>query len=75
MGTEFALLLATEGVTLDEDCHCQEFLQKMNRWGPDGCDEHFRMIIEFWDFELKRQKKTVSQPITALVSAAIRRAT
>jgi len=73
-GAEFELLLATHGITLPEDCHCRQFLQKMNAWGPDGCDERFRFIVEFWDFEFKRQQLAIDASLDELVQTAIDKA-
>lgn len=54
------------GAQPDRDCGCNDMIQKMNVWGPDGCREHRQEIID----KLMEQKTRLSVWLRAAISVA-----
>lgn len=55
-GTNLAILLQQCGIHVKTGCGCEEWINKMNTWGPQGCYEHRQEIVD----RLKDRAKTVS---------------
>lgn len=66
-GTNLAMLLKRCGVPVKENCGCEEWIAKMNDWGPQGCYEHRQEIID----RLKQQASQLSSSQTVLQNMAM----
>lgn len=58
-GTNLAILLQKCGITVNTGCGCEEWINKMNNWGVDGCYANRREIVERLSEQAK--KLTTSQ--------------
>ena len=45
-GTELKKLLGKIGIVERNGCKCRDMAVKMDRWGPDGCEQHMDKILE-----------------------------
>jgi len=86
-GTHLKIMIYQLGAYRPDGCNCPEWVTKMNAWGPAGCREHLREIIEHlqearskidWDklFEMLKKALALGLPVTikGLIREAIRRA-
>jgi len=40
------LLRSRFGISCIHSCGCQEWIKRMNHWGPEGCREHLESIVD-----------------------------
>ena len=40
VGDELAKLIPDWAVQFEGQCKCKDMQEKMNKWGPDGCEKH-----------------------------------
>ena len=45
VGDELAKLIPDWAVQFKGKCKCKDMQEKMNLWGPDGCEEHRDFIV------------------------------
>lgn len=67
-GDNLAMLLTACGVPSMPGCDCEEWVAKMNSWGPDGCREHRQELIDMLSEKAFRlsAKKIVSSFVRAI---------
>lgn len=46
VGTELHRIFSALGIAKSDGCNCDEWIAKMNAWGPDGCEDHRDEILE-----------------------------
>lgn len=44
-GTQLAKLIPDWAVQFKDGCGCKDMQIKMDRWGPDGCEDRFDTIV------------------------------
>lgn len=79
-----ALILRFTGQDFLPGCGCQDMMERMEEWGPDGCREHLKEIVDKMESEGKKRgwknKLLASVPIVSrmamktMVLYAIRKA-
>jgi len=57
VGTELLLLFKDRKIEFPPDCACRGYVYQMNYKGLDWCIERWDKVLEYWDFELRRQNK------------------
>lgn len=62
-GTELKKLISWFYVPDDSSCKCNDRIAKMNKWGPDGCEERMDTIIRW----LKHSAATHNVPFQETV--------
>lgn len=62
-GTELKKLISWFYVPDDSKCKCNDRIAKMNKWGPDGCEERMDTIIRW----LKHSAATHNVPFQETV--------
>mgnify|MGYP006931609776 CR=1 FL=1 len=68
-GTELKKLLTELGISSFNGCSCNERAAQMNRWGVEGCREHFD-IIRCWIVDAQ-EKAGWATTITATIAATV----
>jgi len=66
-GTQLKMLLADLGIRNFSGCSCKSKSAQMNRWGVEGCREHFNEICE-WIDEARKNVNWSTKIIAAITA-------
>lgn len=64
-GSELKAILTTIGIK-SSNCGCNSMAGKMDRWGPDGCEERIEEIVASMMKEARRRKWLQMVPLRGL---------